>query len=170
MRGSAEMVAENRNWGYRRRWSPSCTAGSTSSTSPPIEDLGQLGSPQVLKPPKHRSERPWVPRRYFLNTCLQKCTAYVLRLPLSLRSGYLTPAVSGGGGGQKWAINVATSPLPSQGPHGGEKSTSICRLFGDGGGMAKTVMGGERSKDFAQCARRANPPPHSNHRRVPTGK
>ena len=27
-----------------------------------------------------------------LNTCLQKCTAYKLRLPLSLRSGCLTPS------------------------------------------------------------------------------
>ena len=34
-------------------------------------------------------------RRYFLNTCLQKRTAYVLRLPLSLSSVCLTPTVSG---------------------------------------------------------------------------
>ena len=33
--------------------------------------------------------------RYFLNTCPQKRTTYVLRLPLSLRHGYLTRAVSG---------------------------------------------------------------------------
>ena len=29
-----------------------------------------------LKPLKHRSERPWVPRKYFLNTCPQKRTHF----------------------------------------------------------------------------------------------
>ena len=35
--------------------------------------------------------------------------------------GYITPAFSG----SPWwgEINMATSPLPSRGPHGGEKST-----------------------------------------------
>ena len=44
---------------------------------------------------KHRSRRPCVPQRYFLDTCPPKCTVYVLQLPLSLKSGCLTLAVSG---------------------------------------------------------------------------
>ena len=90
--------------------------------------------------------------KHNLNTCPQKRTPYVPRLPLSLSSwllnpcrlgphvggmaiscllrvpmvgrdryGYITPACSG----SLWwgEINMATSSLPSRGPHCGDKST-----------------------------------------------
>ena len=56
--------------------------------------------------------------RNFINTCPQKRTVYVLRLPLSLSSGCLTPAISGAHMWEEWLHH----PCLLGGPHMGTKS------------------------------------------------
>ena len=67
---------------------------------------------------------PWSIRRvalgspkYFLDNCPQKRTAHVLRVPLSINSGCLTPAISGA---QMWAEWLHHRCLLG-GPHMGTK-------------------------------------------------
>ena len=65
---------------------------------------------------------PMVPGPHGGETSIRLHHPYLLRVPMVGRNqyGYMTPTFSGS---PWWGdINMATSPLPSQGPHVGEKS------------------------------------------------
>ena len=78
----------------------------------------------LVRPNMRRNMVPWSIRRvalgspkYFLDNCPQKRTAHVLRVPLSVNSGCLTPTISGA---QMWAEWLHHRCLLG-GPHMGTK-------------------------------------------------